>query len=117
LLKFLKSQPNTFWTTLCPLSAIGKEFQSSPQVLKGYSSVGAPLEELERIVADRTTPRSILESIAITRFSVPRGSMRTFMNKEMLINKLEILIENERTHLTIGAVARGNAKESRHEEH
>jgi hypothetical protein len=70
----------------------------------------ASLDDLARLVSDEATPRKELEFIAIQRFSVPRGSMRSFSNKRMLVDKLLTLIANERTHETIGAVARGQAK-------
>jgi hypothetical protein len=70
----------------------------------------ASLDELDKLVNDESTARKDLERIAIQRFSVPRGSMRSFSNKQMLVEKLRTLIGNERTHETIGAVARGQAK-------
>jgi len=70
----------------------------------------ASLEDLEKLVNNEETPRIDLEYIAIQRFSVPRGSMRSFSNRQMLADKLRTLISNERTHETIGAVARGQIK-------
>lgn len=70
----------------------------------------ASLNDLERIVTDAGTARKDLEFIAIRRFSVPHGSMRSFSNKEMLVDKLRSLIGNERTHETIGGVAREQGK-------
>jgi hypothetical protein len=69
------------------------------------------LAELEKFVNDEATTRANLEFVAAERFSVPRGSMRSFSNRPMLVTKLRTLIANERTHQTIGAVARGQAKE------
>ena len=66
----------------------------------------ATLDDLENIVSEETRPRKDLEYIAIHRFGVPRGSMRNFTNKRMLIDKLRTLISNERAHETIGAVVR-----------
>jgi hypothetical protein len=70
----------------------------------------ASLDDIARLVSDEATPRKDLEFIAIERFSVPRGSMRSFSNRRMLVEKLLTLIANERTHETISAVARGQAK-------
>jgi hypothetical protein len=69
----------------------------------------ASLDDLSRLISDETTSRKHLESIAIQRFSVPRGSMRSFSSKEMLVDKLRTLIDNERTHETIGVIARGSS--------
>ena len=69
------------------------------------------LEKLEKLVNDEATTRANLEFVAAERFSVPRGSMRSFSNRQMLVAKLRTLIANERTHQTIGAVARGQGKE------
>lgn len=71
---------------------------------------GASLDELERLVNDDRTSRKDLESIAVQRFSVPSGSMRSFSNRQMLVEKLRSLISSERTHDTIGTVARGQAR-------
>lgn len=69
----------------------------------------ASLDDIDRLVSDESTTRKNLEYIAIQRFSVPRGSMRSFSNRKMLVDKLRTLIGNERTHETISAVARGQA--------
>lgn len=68
------------------------------------------LVDLEKLINDEATSRTDLEFVAMERFSVPRGSMRSFSNRQMLVTKLRTLIANERTHQTIGAVARGEAK-------
>ncbi len=73
---------------------------------------GMSLADLERFVNDETTTRADLEFLATERFSVPRGSMRSFSNRQMLVTKLRTLITNERTHQTIGAVARGQGQEN-----
>ena len=67
----------------------------------------ASLDDIDKLVNDEATSRKLLERIAMERFSVPRGSMRSFSNKQILVDKLRTLIENERTHETIGEVARG----------
>lgn len=67
----------------------------------------ASLDDIERIVSDEKSSRKQLEQIAIYRFSVPSGSMRSFSSKAMLVEKIQTLIRNERTHDTIGEVARG----------
>jgi len=67
----------------------------------------ASLDDIEKAVSDEATGRKDLECIAIQRFSVPRGSMRRFSNKRMLVDKLRTLINNERAHVTISTVARG----------
>lgn len=75
-----------------------------------------PGEEVARIINDESTPRKYLERIAIYRFQVPRGSMRSFSNREMLVNKLSTLLCNEQAHSAIEAVARGQAKHTESEQ-
>jgi hypothetical protein len=70
----------------------------------------ASLDEILKLLNNEETPCSDLEQIAIVRFSVPSGSMRSFSNKRMLVDKLRTLVENERAHETIGEVARGNSR-------
>jgi hypothetical protein len=62
--------------------------------------------ELERLVNDGSTPRKLLERLAILRFNVPRGSMRSFSNREALVEKLLTLLRNEQAHVAIETVAR-----------
>jgi hypothetical protein len=64
------------------------------------------LDEIEAMVSKEQTPRKILEAIAIKRFHVPKGSMRSFQNIELLREKLTTRIQNERAHHTIRDVAR-----------
>jgi hypothetical protein len=67
------------------------------------------LEEAEKLAIDETTPRKYLERIAIYRFNIPKGSMRSFSNRQLLVDKLLTVIRNERTHSTIDLVARGQS--------
>jgi hypothetical protein len=70
------------------------------------------LDELERLANDEATPRKDLECVAIQRFKVPRGSMRSYSNRRMLVDKLRVLISNERAHTTIDTVAREQGRRS-----
>jgi hypothetical protein len=102
LLRFLKRQDADFLET-----SISKKHESSRlPVLTPEELRGASLDDLDKLVNADETTRKDLEFIAIERFSVPRGSMRSFSNKEMLVEKLRALISNERAHDTIGAIAR-----------
>jgi hypothetical protein len=109
LLRFLKSGKAEFLAT--PLHGDRRTYQVAATVTAVDRELGsATLDALEALVNDGRTPRKNLEQIAIQRFSVPRGSMRSFSNRRMLVDKLLTLIANERTHETIGAVARGQSK-------
>lgn len=66
----------------------------------------AGLDQLESLVNDETTSRRVLEALAVHRFSVPKGSMRKYSNKQLLVDKLSTLIQNERAHQTIKEIAR-----------
>ena len=93
------------------LSTAPRNRQPSP-TLSDEDLRNASLAEIEKLVMNEGTSRKNLERIAFQRFSVPRGSMRSFSDKQMLVDKLRTLIDNERTHETIGAVARGQSKQS-----
>lgn len=69
-----------------------------------------PLEELLRFVTDESVPRKQLEVVAADRFGVPRGSMRSFSNRRMLVDKLRTLIRNEQAHATIRNLAKSDPK-------
>jgi hypothetical protein len=111
LLRFLKSKkgiPFDEWA-----GTADKHRSKGTATLSAEQLRRMTLEDLEKLVNDEEITRANLEFVAIERFSVPRGSMRSFSNREMLIAKLRTLIANERTHQTIGAVARGEGKEIR----
>jgi hypothetical protein len=63
------------------------------------------LDEIERRLDRENISRSELEAIAIGRFHVPRGSMRSLSNISRLRQKIETLVQNERMHATIADVA------------
>lgn len=107
LLRFLKSRGARFLEKPVP----GKHPAAPSRVLPTLSDEQlrkASLDDLEKLISDGATSRKDLECIAIKRFSVPRGSMRSFSNRGMLVDKLRTLIGNERTHETIGEVARAS---------
>lgn len=110
LLRFLKSNPPDF------LDERGDAKVARAARVRPVPSINeeelhkASLNDLEAIVTDAKTARKDLEFIAIQRFSVPHGSMRSFSNREMLVDKLRTLIGNERAHQAIGAVAREHGK-------
>jgi hypothetical protein len=110
LLRFLKSN-YSYLLEKGRVKRPGTELSRSSHTISEDRLRKVSLSDLDKIVSDEKTPRKDLEFIAIQRFSVPRGSMRSFSNKQMLIDKLRTLIGNERAHETIGAVARGQARE------
>jgi len=110
LLRFLKSERGKFLESSINAKRRSVLPEHSPKITTDQLR-GASLDDLDRLVNDDATARRDLEFIAIQRFSVPRGSMRSFSNKHMLVEKLRALISNERAHETIGAVARGRAKQ------
>jgi hypothetical protein len=107
LLRFLKSRRGEIHESA--FTKRRKNPAPSPPSFTESELRRASLDEIAKLVSDETIPRKDLEFIAIQRFSVPRGSMRSFSNRQMLVNKLLTLIANERTHQTIGEVARGQS--------
>jgi len=63
------------------------------------------LNELEHFVESGQAKRKQLELIAIERFHVPRGSMRSFSSVDILKEKIISLIENEKAHISINHMA------------
>jgi hypothetical protein len=111
LLRFLRSRDTNFLESL-PRAKHRTDLSSRLATLGGKQISNASLDDIDKLVNDEATARKDLEYIAIQRFSVPRGSMRSFSNKQMLVDKLRTLIGNERTHETIRAVARRQAKQT-----
>jgi hypothetical protein len=111
LLRFLKSKKGSVLNDIFA-SAGRKEAPPSPTYSFTEGQIDKfSLDELEKLVNDETVARSDLERIAVQRFKVPRGSVRSnFPNKRMLTDKLRVMIRNERAHGTISMVARDQAK-------
>jgi hypothetical protein len=110
LLRFLKSKPPHFLDERGD-ARVTRAVRARPiPTINEEALCKASLDDLEQIITDAKTGRKDLEFIAIQRFSVPHGSMRTFANREMLVDKLRTLIGNERAHQAIGAVAREQGK-------
>jgi hypothetical protein len=72
-------------------------------------AANATLDTIEELLSNERTTRLQLEAIAIGRFQVPRGSLRSLGNIDQLRDKISTLVRNERAHETISSVA----KESR----
>lgn len=64
------------------------------------------LKEVESLTENPKTPRTILESIAVGRFQVPRGSLRSLGNIDQLREKIQTMARNEEAHATIAEVAK-----------
>jgi hypothetical protein len=82
----------------------------APSLVTDFQPLSLSLSEIEDIARNEKTPRKVLEEIAVTRFHVPKGSLRSFQNIEMLREKIIIRIQNERTHKTIDEVARQSGR-------
>ena len=111
LVKFLRSArkddiERIFFRTTTPVpKSAQSELQYSDSELYDLS-----IDELDKLINDEATPRTFLERIAIHRFRVPRGSMRSYSNRRMLVDKLSTLIRSEQAHATIDDVARGRSR-------
>ena len=110
LLRSLKSRPTCLLEGHDSVKGERPSRSCSPSAIDEVALRKASLDDIEKIVIDDKTPRKDLEFIAIHRFSVPRGSMRSFSSKQMLVDKLCSLIGNERAHKTIGEIARGEER-------
>lgn len=64
------------------------------------------LDDVQKIVEDADTPRGIIETIAIGRFQVPKGSLRSIGNLVQLREKVLTMARNERAHTTIAEIAK-----------
>jgi hypothetical protein len=64
------------------------------------------LEDVELALEDERTTRVHLEAIAVGRFQVPSGSLRSLQNVGFLREKIKTMAQNERAHETISNVAK-----------
>jgi len=86
-------------------ASINQDYNIQP-----FEAEALSINEVARMVSDDSVSRRALEIIAIHRFRVPKGSMRSFHNKAMLREKILTLVENERTHEAISNVVRHRAE-------
>ena len=103
ILKFAKELPTAETAPTFKKSRAASE--KSKDISSEDHLLSLSLDDIERIVQNKETPRSLLEAIAIGRFDVPRGSMRSFSNMDMLRERILTRIRNERAHQTISSVA------------
>lgn len=68
--------------------------------------VDLPLSKVLEMLRDEKTPRFMIEAIAVGRFRVPKGSLRSTGNLQQLRDKVLAMAQNERTHETIVEVTR-----------
>lgn len=117
LVKFLKSaSTQELKQIFTGLPVIGKSvirddpYLAHDQVsflhIEGDNFLSLSTSELEKLVLDEKTSRRQLEQIAINRFKVPKGSIRSFSNRGLLVDKLMTLLLNEKAHTAIEAVAK-----------
>ena len=109
LIQFLKSATTDELRRIFPEPAIIHKDTEEPERSEGQIS-DMSTAEVQTLIDDESTTRKLLERIAIYRFRVPRGSMRSFSNRRMLVEKLSTLLRNEQTHATIETVARGGGE-------
>lgn len=105
VLAFLKKLPSS---KIVELSGSKRSQSVGRQVrlITDFQATSLSLDEIEKIALDEKTSRKMLEEIAVFRFHVPKGSMRSFQNVEMLREKILVRVQNERTHKSMDEVAR-----------
>lgn len=82
--------------------------EKKENITKNYYD--ASLSEIERIINENPS-RMDLESIAIQRFNVPKGSIRSLGGKEGIIRAITSFIRNQKAHTTISDLASRSPKE------
>jgi hypothetical protein len=82
-------------------------FKEKQSYEKSVADLG--LDDVQKILDDEDTPRYKLEGIAIGRFKVPRGSMRSMGAIDQLRETLRTYVRNERAHESISKVAQGQS--------
>lgn len=89
---------------------IGNAGQKSPKQERLEQQIerakSLSIKEVERIIERSEISRLELEAIAIGRFEVPKGSMRSFTNIDLLREKLQTFVQNEKSHIAISRLAK-----------
>lgn len=83
-----------------------KESVKSRKDQEAAAAADMSLAAVEAAINDVSTTRLKLEAIAVGRFQVPRGSLRSLGTVEQLRDKVSTLASNERAHETISSVAK-----------
>jgi hypothetical protein len=110
LIRFLKSATANEIGRIFVEPAITRKTEAEETEWSDEQVSNMPGAKVQSVIDDDSTLRKLLERIAILRFHVPRGSMRSFSNRQMLVAKLLTLLQNEQTHATIETVARGQVE-------
>lgn len=85
-------------------SGNGRKADASKQAISSRVR-GMSLDQLEEFVGNEDISRASLEVIATDVFSVPKGSLRSYRNKEELLRKVIALIEGRKAHISIERLA------------
>ena len=64
-------------------------------------------EQIKRHLDAQKVSRAFLERVAALRFGVSRGALSTLRSRDALTEKLQTLLEHERTHEAISRAALG----------
>lgn len=104
MISFIREIPSTKMAVIHALTAQKKRKRPGKTVDPEFSSLS--LDQVEEITLDEDTPRKTLEKIAVLRFNIPKGSLPSFKNINLLREKIVTSIRNERTHGTIDTLAR-----------
>jgi hypothetical protein len=110
LIRFLRSATANELRRIFPRTGLARNFEREVLEQAEVEIAGMSRADVERLINDDSTTRRELERIAIHRFQVPRGSMRSFSNRAMLVDKLSALLRNEQAHTAIETVARSQGE-------
>jgi hypothetical protein len=80
-----------------------RSLPSFESIEDSFSSL--PLTAAEALLADPDQPRAVLERLARQRFSMTPGEISRLSSRAKLLDRLQMLVANERTHEVIGRVA------------
>lgn len=109
ILKFLYKLPPSQLDRLLGRSQLSTKVREQQEHLASDVAEIA-LPELEALLADDTVSRSVLEAIAVGRFKVPRGSLKSIGNLDQLKELILSFVSNEKTHQSISEVARDHGR-------
>jgi len=108
LLAFLASDEAGLYDAIFGKRSISKRENSTSDLAMSDDDIAKlNIEDLEKILLVENISKADLAQIATMRFSVTKGSLSK-LSREALRLKLKNLIENEKTHQTIGRLARSS---------
>ena len=104
LLKYLKSRQEHDIKLILKVPKASR--QSKPKTELSDDQINnLNLEEIQKLLENKNTPRKIIELVAVKKFDMSYSEVKSISNKQKFVDQLFSIIENLKTHDSIKRMA------------